>query len=351
MAAQLAQLHQPDRGLHVGHPVVEADLQVALDHRLLAGVALRRAHVHAVLAQPPQPGGDVRVRGDDHPALTGGEELARVEGEGGQGRRRADRPAPVHRARRAGGVLDHGDAPRLAERPDGVQVGGHAGLVDHDDRPGARRSGAARSSPGPGSAVAASTSAKTGVRPHVADRVRGGDERQRRDHDLVPGADPGGDERQVQRGRARGHGDRVPGADRARRTRPRTRATRGPCATQPEATAAAAACASSSPSHGRITGMVTARLAQSRRGPPAPGSAPFARSARHQETSLARPSSRPTSAFQPRRSAAAETSASRRVTPLTLRAGPNSGSRSTAHDLERASRRARAGWSRSRCRC
>ena len=45
--------------------------------------------------------------------------------------------ALVHRARRAGGVLDDGDAPRLAERPDGVQVGRHPGLIRHDDRPGA----------------------------------------------------------------------------------------------------------------------------------------------------------------------------------------------------------------------
>ena len=39
---ELAELDKPDRGLHVGHPEVEAHLQVVLDHRLAAGVACGR---------------------------------------------------------------------------------------------------------------------------------------------------------------------------------------------------------------------------------------------------------------------------------------------------------------------
>ena len=49
-------------------------------------------------------------------------------------------------------------------------------------------------------------------------------------------------------------------ADRASRRPARTRATRGPWATQPDAIAAAAAAsASSAPSHGRMTGIGAAR--------------------------------------------------------------------------------------------
>ena len=47
--------------------------------------------------------------------------------------------------------------------------------------------------------VTGSESTRTGSAPRWHDHVGGGDHRERRDHDLVPGADPGGDEREVQR--------------------------------------------------------------------------------------------------------------------------------------------------------
>ena len=68
--------------------------------------------------------------------------LARVEGEGGQGRPGTDRAPPVHRANRTSGVLDDSNAARLAQGPHPVQVGGHARLVDQED--GAGASGQAR---------------------------------------------------------------------------------------------------------------------------------------------------------------------------------------------------------------
>ena len=55
----------------------------------------------------------------------------------------ADRPpaptgrAAARRADGARGVLDDGDVARVAQRRIGVEVGGYAGLVDHDHRPGA----------------------------------------------------------------------------------------------------------------------------------------------------------------------------------------------------------------------
>src|ERR1035441_4045618 len=63
--------------------------------RPAAGMPLSRTDVHAVLAQPTQPGGDVRIRCDDHPAFPSSEELAGMKGERGQIRARTDRPARV----------------------------------------------------------------------------------------------------------------------------------------------------------------------------------------------------------------------------------------------------------------
>ncbi len=80
---QPAQLHEPDRRLDVGHPVVEGGLQVGLEHRLRAGVPVGGGDVHAVFAQAAQPGGPVRVVQRDHAAFAGGQHLARVEGPGG----------------------------------------------------------------------------------------------------------------------------------------------------------------------------------------------------------------------------------------------------------------------------
>ena len=79
---ELGELDEADRRLHVGHPEVEAHLRVLFDHRLAAGVTLRGAHVHAVLAQPAQPGGDILMRSDEHAAFARREELAWVEGKG-----------------------------------------------------------------------------------------------------------------------------------------------------------------------------------------------------------------------------------------------------------------------------
>ena len=62
MGRKLAELHQADRRLDVGHPVVVPGLQIVLDDRLATGVPLRRAHVHAVFAQPTEPGRQLAVR-------------------------------------------------------------------------------------------------------------------------------------------------------------------------------------------------------------------------------------------------------------------------------------------------
>ena len=137
---------------------------------------------------------------------------------------------------------------------------------------------------------------------------------------------PSSEQRQVQAGGARGHGDRVRPRRRAPRTPARTRRPAAPGPPSPTLTASAAAAASSSPSHGRITGMFTgARLA--------PAGA-LARATRRPAAAGPRPG-RPRLPAQAARRAR-ETSASRRVTPLTPRAGPNSDRAVAAHDVAAA---------------
>src|SRR5262252_846843 len=95
---QLGELDQADSGLDVRHTVVVAGFKIMLDHRLLARVALRRAHVHAVFPQAAQPCGRLTVWSHYHASLTSGEQLPGVEGEGSDVRPRANGAAAVLRA-------------------------------------------------------------------------------------------------------------------------------------------------------------------------------------------------------------------------------------------------------------
>ena len=76
---QLPELNKPDRSLDIGHPEVEADLGVVLDHRLPTAVPVSSADIHAMFAQSADPGGYRVVGGREHASLAGGKELARVE--------------------------------------------------------------------------------------------------------------------------------------------------------------------------------------------------------------------------------------------------------------------------------
>ena len=86
-----------------------------------------------MLAESAQSAGDALIRGHEHAAFTRGEELSRVEGEGGQVRAGADWPAVVLRADRSRGVLDDGDPEWLSQCAHRVEVGRDARLVNKDD--------------------------------------------------------------------------------------------------------------------------------------------------------------------------------------------------------------------------
>ena len=120
-----------------------------------------------------------------------------MEGEGSQVGARADRPAAVYGADCAGGILDHRDPARLAKRPHGVKIGRDACLVDEDH--GARARGQARLDRRRRQVLGGLVDVgEYGHGSDIARRVRGRDERERGDDDLVTRADPGDHEGQVQ---------------------------------------------------------------------------------------------------------------------------------------------------------
>ena len=156
--------------------------------------------------------GERCVVGRDHPAFAGRDDLPRVEAEHGLVRVGADLAALVLGADRRGGVLYDVEAVTLRDLVDRADIAGEADLVDRHDGLRSPRDLAldVRRINVEGAGV--------DVREHhrrarVQDRVRGRDERERWNDDLVAGTDLDRGEREVQAGRAGGRGDAVLGSD------------------------------------------------------------------------------------------------------------------------------------------
>ena len=137
---ELVELGEADGGLEVGHAEVEAELGVLLEHDG-APLACRSWALddHPVLAQPPQPAGQLGVGRQQHPALAGGDELARMERERDRAGRR--RPAGRDRWSRWRTPRPRSRSRRAAAQTASIasDVGRHARLVDDDHRPGRGR--------------------------------------------------------------------------------------------------------------------------------------------------------------------------------------------------------------------
>ena len=192
-------------------------------HAVLAQEAQARARSGSVVSMPPSPV-VITLRGWKEKQAS----AQRADGR------------PCSRADRAGGVLDdrHAGGSRARGR---VHVGGHADLVHQHDRPRRVRWRDRAFRRRSRLQVPGSTSAKTGVGAALPDRVGGGDERERRHDDLVAGADA----RAASSARCSAV-VQVDTATRVRRAdglgeRRLELATRGPWATQPDATASATA--------------------------------------------------------------------------------------------------------------
>ena len=256
---------------------------------------------------------------------------------------RPDRPRPVAGAQRARGVLHQRQTVAAGELEERIHVGRQAQLVHRHDRLRAGRDGT----------LGGRRIEVVGARVHVRedggravlpDGVRGGDERQRRHDHLVPRSDARDVERELQRGRAVRRRHRLGRADACRerllelahaRTL-RDPARRDHVGDGDSLVAAQVGTGERDLDHAASLWIGTA-------------GAPL-RSARHHSTSRVRPASRSTSASKPSRSRARLVSASRRVTPLTARAGPCTDRQVGAHHGEQLSRPAPAGSSPSRWR-
>src|SRR3989304_5000928 len=76
-----AQLGEPECGLQVRHPVVEADLAVGFDDDRRRQVPLVVRHRDAVVPERAETSGQVAIPRDDHPALAGGDQFPGMKAE------------------------------------------------------------------------------------------------------------------------------------------------------------------------------------------------------------------------------------------------------------------------------
>ena len=254
-----------DRGLDVGHPVVEAVDRIVLEDHLwscrgarcpaptcragAAGGSARRTPGSAVVSMPPSP---MVI------TLRGWKEKQTMSPSGSP----ILLPRPVEPdlgADGAGGVLDHRQAVRARDRQDRGQIAGHA-------RSGGRTriarvcGGDRRGDPGRVDVVAVGLDVdEDRHRAALADRVGRGDEGVAdRDH-LVARADADGQQREMQRRGAVGHGAGVRRADHGGELRLEgrdLRALRQPAGEDRRA----AASASSRPTKGLAIGIMTPLL-------------------------------------------------------------------------------------------
>ena len=183
-------LRQADRGLEIGHAVVEPE--VVVDEARLA---------EGLIAQKPCAAREVVVARDDHPALARREDLVAIEAEGTDRAQRAH-PAPVHlRAVRFGAVLDHEKLVASRDVVDRVHVAGVAVHVHGQDAAGARRD--LRLDPRGIEAPDLGIDIHgNGPRAREDDHVRASDEREVGKDHLVSRTDPCGGDREMDRRRA-----------------------------------------------------------------------------------------------------------------------------------------------------
>ena len=190
---------------------------------------------------------------DDHAALAGRDLLVRVEAEDRRMPAAADRRAVrVHRAERLAGVLDDREAVALQRR--------HVGRVA-EDVDGQQRARAP--------VIAAAAARRVEVerdrvdvgehRPRalVEDRVRRGDERERRRDDLLALPHADGAQREVQAGRAGRDGAQAWGAPSRAANAASNAGTRGPSESWPERRTSSTSSSSRAPMTGRASGMTS----------------------------------------------------------------------------------------------
>jgi hypothetical protein len=132
--------------LDIGHPVVEPQLRVLLEDDGLRAVTRGVLHAHRVLSPEAKAPVKLGVVGRQHPAVTRGNDLSRVERETGHDSVGSSHalPTPVPKdlaSRRASRILDDWQAQAAGDFQDARHVGREPHLVDAQNRPGLLGSG------------------------------------------------------------------------------------------------------------------------------------------------------------------------------------------------------------------
>ena len=186
------ELRQPDRRVHVAHPVVVAGLVVAQ-----AGAGRVRGDP-GVVSQSTNSVGHLGRAGGDQAAFAGRDHFSGVKREAAQRPALgfADRRAGPGAAQRAGGVFDDGELPLGGQAAHGVEIRRQPELVHGQDRPTGR-----------GDALPRVVDVDVeGVRIDVdqddigaghSDRVGAGDKRERGYQHRVARTDARGDQREM----------------------------------------------------------------------------------------------------------------------------------------------------------
>ncbi len=131
-SVELLQLLDADSGLQIGHPVVEAELAILLEHDAFRLMARQGRDARGVGPQLPRPLRDVAIVGRQHTAFTRRNRLSRVKAEAGDVAGGADRAAVMGRPDRAGRVLDNRDSPaRKAFQP--IEIRSEPDLMNREN--------------------------------------------------------------------------------------------------------------------------------------------------------------------------------------------------------------------------
>ncbi len=186
---------------------------------------------HAVRAQKPQSRCQLLVVGDEHAALSDRQVLVGEEAEAADVAERAAHATAQACPRRVGRVLDDGEAVTLCDLVERGHVAGETGVMQDNHRLRLLRNRRLHICRIEVQFLGADDVAENRLGAGVLDRVRRGDEVQRRNHHLVAGPATDGQQGQVQRRGAVGDGDGVLGTAERWRTRSRTPPPAAPCST------------------------------------------------------------------------------------------------------------------------
>ena len=196
------QLAAQDGALELAEAVVAAEQVVGVPQAV---------RVAAAVAEGAHQRGGVRIVAQDHAALPGGQVLGGVKADDAALSEGAHPCALPRRAPGLRGVLHHGQPVLPAQRQQAVHVGRTAAEVNRHDGAGAAGQ-ARRHAVGVEGVALRVDVGKNGDGAQLEGRGGGGDEGVARHDDLVPGPDPGGDERQLEGNRAVGDRHAVRGA-------------------------------------------------------------------------------------------------------------------------------------------